>query len=174
MALNWINNFLLLISLFLFYYFFFIFSLYFISFLPFFCLFCPFLFTFFSLHPFSLILNHYFSKCGAPLSVGPWAIAHFAHRVSRHSTQWHSDKYKLFSFSTKLTVDRWDDCGITRRFRLLVNLRASFFQWPYLLYRTILHFQTFTLFPSKTSVTIFLLLLLLPLFLRPLHVRFLE
>ena len=31
-----------------------------------------------------MIFNNPFSKCGAPLSAGPWAIAHFAHRVSRH------------------------------------------------------------------------------------------
>ena len=61
-----------LVSLF---YFFFTFLPSFLSFL--------FFFTFLFLP--SLIFNNPFSKCRAPLSAWPWAIAHFAQRVSRYS-----------------------------------------------------------------------------------------
>ena len=82
---NWINNFFLN-SILLLFYFSFIFFLFYFSFLSF-ILFLFFLYYFsFVFSSLFFNLQFDFSKCEAPLTAGPWAIAHFAHRVSRHSS----------------------------------------------------------------------------------------
>ena len=78
---NWINYFLLFICLFHFFHFPLYFFLYFIYFLPLFSLLFFFLFTFLLFWFFTFLL---FSITPSA-SAGPWAIAHFAQRVSRHS-----------------------------------------------------------------------------------------